>query len=427
MAWWGSPSPRDEDKPTTPKDETLEWERRGTILGLLMDLGGRSSYQWMVILPMVFALYRWESYAHKPGFGPLECPKTEQHPLKFVIWCEYTKAYVEAFPLLAIVVLLLWTGRELLQKRYYYKMLKNLGVVQFGSNVLRKDPIGIILFVYFGHLVAHIIYLIYMAIHIEESLQDVADEGRNVRRTASQQVTLDLDHGIVKVPEEADPHWQNVSIVITSMGVPATLLIVFFYLSYDIELTLVPLSEYTHACEKAKDDKSALGNLQVMPDRFAKAVLPDLQLQPLPAGSREWWPLSDWLVAVREEAARAKKTGELDSLPTIGLMGSLWPGELLLGKRVDGRDALYFRLFWACFASAALFVTVIATLFIVGFCRYDLYKIFVWGQYIRLWHLLPLTLAALTTACVATNFARTLGWWMRLSVAGRPAVAQPTA
>merc|ERR1719199_522011 len=55
--------------------------------------------------------------------------------------CEYTKAYVRCFPLLALVVALMVSCRQILQHRMYYELLKHGVLLDIENFSALADPL----------------------------------------------------------------------------------------------------------------------------------------------------------------------------------------------------------------------------------------------------------------------------------------------
>lgn len=123
-----------------------------------------------------------------------------------VFACEYTKAYLRAFPLLALNVALLVALRTLLQTRIYYGLLRARGLLDFVNGKQLVDPLLWLLVLSLGHGCIH--FLLKMTVY--DTMFDMAEYKEVARRFV----------------------------------LPSMLFMVFFYKSGDVEQTLVPLNKY---------------------------------------------------------------------------------------------------------------------------------------------------------------------------------------
>eukprot|EP00928_Gymnodinium_smaydae_P057972 TRINITY_DN4119_c0_g1_i1.p1 TRINITY_DN4119_c0_g1~~TRINITY_DN4119_c0_g1_i1.p1 ORF type:complete len:205 (+),score=29.32 TRINITY_DN4119_c0_g1_i1:77-691(+) len=125
------------------------WERRGHAWLLLLDVVALLGRQQMVLTFMVFTVTHSHEYM-------MSCDERKVGlPMAFL--CEYTKAYVRCFPLLAAVVSLMIASRIYLYLRLYYQMLKRGVLVEFDKFEAYMDPMFIILLVMFAHACLHFV------------------------------------------------------------------------------------------------------------------------------------------------------------------------------------------------------------------------------------------------------------------------------
>merc|ERR1719454_2154069 len=76
--------------------------------------------------------------------------------------CEYTKAYVRWFPLLALVVTLIVASRLMLCQRIYYELLKKEAILGFHPISPAKDPLFLILMWCFFSACLHFFLEVYV-------------------------------------------------------------------------------------------------------------------------------------------------------------------------------------------------------------------------------------------------------------------------
>ncbi|CAK0892470.1 unnamed protein product [Prorocentrum cordatum] len=242
-----------------------EWHANGTIVGLLIDVGGTSGYYMFLILTMFFGLEanKDELLACHIGTGRMQLATWPQACL-----CEYTKAHLLIFPTLALSVVLVFMGRDLLQKRLYYGLLRSGGVVDFSQNKAFKDSLVLLFIVNYLHVVSHLALMYWVARPAYSHTEDdpsVAAPGFLRHQADAMRRNLALESG----------NLHALGFLWGTVMIPGTLVVVFVFLGYEIEKSLVPLSLYVHGLNDSQAPEAALQGLSVFRDASAKAVIED--------------------------------------------------------------------------------------------------------------------------------------------------------
>lgn len=315
------------------------WESRGTIFGLLIDSAGRVAGPTIMLIPMVMhVVYSKDSF--------MACNSHDHPSLKDDFWlylCEYLTAFASAFPVLCATALMLVAGRNLLQKRLYYGMLQAGGVVTFSENDPLRDPIIWAILTCYLHVFAYFCLVLYVC--SEEGTLKFNDKGVLVMGTKDRELIL----GFVSL-----------------MLLPATLFTAFFYGAYDIESTLLPLSQFVHDAEDVADNAGesgeALADLVIMSDAVCKCVLADNEDELFGSVGDHEEKCKD-LYHMYEAHEENYVAADLKS---ISLWSSFWPGMLLLKPDIDGQMGKPFKTLWFIvigifafiFASMLVFISV---------------------------------------------------------------------
>jgi len=320
-----------------PYEQGRAWEDRGTILGLLIDVGGSSAGQIMLLMPMIAnSLKKSESF--------ISCTAKLHPSLQtpgLVFLCEYLTGFALAFPVMAITGVMLIIGRNLLQKRFYYSMLKSRAVVCFSQDDPLKEMVFWAIVICYLHCLGYFFLVLY-----------VCDQEGKFAITAD---------GIKAGENELLMLGSCFSLLL----LPGALFTVFFYGAYDVQGTLVPLSQYVHAAEEAEERlhiKGGLDDLRVVNDTFARAVLREFPAAILSSeGGYE-----EKCDTVKEIVLREKP--ELSKRPqhAINLFHSFWPGELILKPQLVGESEDYFKTLW--FSIVSFFMVIF--LLLLGFLVY---------------------------------------------------------
>jgi hypothetical protein len=167
------------------------------------------------------------------------------------IVCEYAKTYVWAFPLLAGTSMLLLVAREFIQRRFYYYLLRSGGVMSFeaGSTPFRDVLIvgNVIVFSQYWLFVAFVVFCTYENLDGWKASQQIAKAifAAAANPSLPSQRMWDKYKG-----DEAEPRVMRFMIdLLVMIGLPGIFLVIKLCSSYDIEQTLIPLSEFIRDTE----------------------------------------------------------------------------------------------------------------------------------------------------------------------------------
>lgn len=151
----------------------------------------------------------------------------ENHYMLLSCACDYTKAYVRFFPLVALVISLVVASRTLLRRHFFYQMLKHGALVKLETRRPHQDP----LFYFLVWCLLHVLFHFLMDF-------SVARTGKVDENRASL-------FGISSDDEEAQKRMmEEVRVFAAYYITPAIFFMVFLWTSYDTENTLLPLSKF---------------------------------------------------------------------------------------------------------------------------------------------------------------------------------------
>lgn len=336
----------------TPWEQGRAWEDRGSILGLLIDVGGGSVSQILMLLPMI-------TNSLKKSGNFISCNTTLHPSLRtpgLVSLCEYLTAFALAFPCLALTGVMLFIGRNLIQKRFYYSMLKSNGVVSFTQNNPLKESVFWVILICYLHCLGYFFMVLYVC----------DQEGKFA-------ITTD---GIKMGSNEALMLGSCFSLLL----LPGALFTLFFYGSYDIEGSLVPLSQYVHDAEEAFEKfkiKGNLSTLSTLDDNYAKIVLKEQQAEFLVQDSG----YEDKCDKIKDIVLREKPELEQRPRQNISLFHSFWPGEMLLKPTCVGEAEEYFKTLWFTIVSIFMVVFVGVIVFLCVMVGVDFYRVVMDGDF----------------------------------------------
>lgn len=259
------------------------------------------------------------------------------HSTVSVYACEYTKAYIRAFPLLAANVSLIVGWRVLLQQRVYYGMLKAGGLLDFTNVRAAKDPLVIILAVSLVHGLAHFVLKFSTAWFSASS--DAFFEHRKLE--------------------------QEMQVTFSKFLVPCFIFMAFFYGSYDVEKTLIPLSKYFE--EDPEYAQRALGRMKHLEEHVVRyeVVSRDVvgAVGDRPTVQKVYHRLIDSYATAKDEYPKKQDSSGIFEWR---LFYTLWPASLLVDPRLEDAGSRSFRHMTMVFLLLAILLevaTVVAFLY----------------------------------------------------------------
>lgn len=283
--------------------------------------------------------------------------------------CEYTKAYVRYFPLLALVVSLMVTARTILHQGIFYRLLKRGAVLDFENSFPLSDPLFQILVGCFIQAVANF------------ALDIISKRG------------LTLEE--IKELTKKGSHGYQIAIFYL---VPSAIFFVFLWASYDTEAHLVPLSKYFEA-----DDAEArriLGKAPLIKEATAEKIVKDGSCFHDAFCQAE--EVYNALIKEAEEV-QASTAEEPQDMSRWRLVSALWSARLLLDPRLGDELSRRFRRMWYVFTA----FTVAIMGFVFWFLTWQVVKDFMdvaEGQLPDLAGLVVEAALATLTAWLASGF-----------------------
>jgi len=328
-------STADSSKPV--EKEPLAWEDRGTVLSLVIAIAASSASHIVALVLMFLCMKGHEGQL-------IKCRVGEEGLTPFTVGiCEYTKAYAECFPEVCLAVLLLFIARNLLQSRLYYNLLTIRSVIMFSARNMLQDRLVQFLLWCYVHVLGHLGLILYMAFD---------EHGAEfVTKQAQQSISTGSTAGM-----KDDYEWTQLVSIATALVVPSTFFLIFLHGSYDIERSLVPLSEYFHdaadcaSVERPNSHKEDVTcTLLALDDISTASFLRDKHNEIAPNEEAKNTESLETHLVRRFRADGIK----MDGLPPIGLPGALWPARLLGSRKNVGSSAITFRLLWIGYAITA--------------------------------------------------------------------------
>lgn len=293
--------------------------------------------------------------------------------------CDYTKAYMECFPELALTVCVLIIGRNLLHTRLYYGLLARGSVLQFGSRSALKDAlVGFFLWCY-AHCVMHLFLLIWLIWQAcaEDGPVDVLQTTiapRTKQAGGSRSFFLGTSLASSDPPDIMHAPAVDDSLLMVQLSllgelfcffvVPSILFLVYLFTSYDIETSLAPLSQYF---KDARHDHAAKLNTLERSQAFSRPVRVELNVfndaavklllerEQIHDSAKTVGDGLDEIVRLYARDGRQYEEEAEDAEGTfIGISRAHWPCRLLVSGDDAGSWGASFHTVWMVFVTSAL-------------------------------------------------------------------------
>jgi len=241
--------------------------------------------------------------------------------------------------------------------------LKHKGVVEFAANNPFKDPLVIAVIVSYLHLILHLIFIVWATGFFSGSSSSkfLQSAGHGEDITGGDMKTIVNDAYAFRLIVE----------LVSFIVLPATLFVIFFYQAYDIEATLVPLSQYVHDARDAGEG-AELSQLEILEDCWVKEVLDGKASEILSAAETHDLEFKELL----SEYNVQRETLEKKETRMITMTESLWPAQILLPLEAsDDKSAKAFRVLWMVYFVTAMVFGFLVLWLLVHYLLRDLIRV----------------------------------------------------
>lgn len=318
------------------------WEYRGSGAHLIIRVCMTVGKQFMALSVVIMQIYYSQNLL-------MSCD-TRRVGMTVAVMCEYTKAHVRCFPLLAIVVSLIVASRMLLCHRIYYKMLKHKSILDFDPVKPYQDLLYFVLSVSavsaFLHFVLELSELFWHPLDadiLKHYASILKNSGLGVSPTGYDKYLLDLIHRMASL-----------------YVFPSMIFLGFLWQAYDVEDSLLPLTKYFE--EDPQRARHALSNVQFLDESVAAQVVKNKKIEKFLSDSKccKGDNIFTLFVQLCEFYSKSGHTCNLSvhdvflKYSYVHLISAMWPGRLLLDHRLTDNGSVRFRFWW--FAAGILSV-----------------------------------------------------------------------
>lgn len=303
---------------TTPLKKSWNWAKRGDTLQVFSQVLVESMKQFAALAVVAWAVSGKRKYLMTCDSRTLEA--------QTAIACEYTKAYLRGFPLVACTVTITIALMQVLRRRIFYELLRRNILLDFRDFHPFYDPLFLLL----------VFCLSQAAIHFV--LEFWAEYPFDVN---------DTEHNHMSQTE-----WLlQVKASCIEYMVPACVFMKFLWDSYDTEKVLLPIGKYFQ--EDPEYARKTLGSIPFIQERDLAMILSDYhEFQPdLFGQSWRFDEACELIVSrARYDPSNDKETFELE------LVSGLWPSILLLDGRFNDESSNFFRRVWYFFWAISVII-----------------------------------------------------------------------
>mmetsp|Transcript_11903 Transcript_11903/g.23094 ORF Transcript_11903/g.23094 Transcript_11903/m.23094 type:complete len:398 (-) Transcript_11903:71-1264(-) len=309
----------------------FEWESRASPWKLLATTLGKvgKSIPALVLLWWTMG-YRKEQLMKCDG---------RIHAIASVCLCEYTKAFIRVFPLLAINICAGMVMKLVLQERIYYGLLRAGALLDFENADPKKNLQLWLLVVSLMHGVCHFILKFYTS----KAWKTIGWEDDRAEIKAICQVFL----------------------------VPSFLFIMLFVSAADVEAVLIPLNKFFE--EDVEIAPKMLGCLNILEEKQLSSVVQRHDFIAKVQGPPT-------IRGVYDEIIRAYPKLEEEEKGPVSMMWEVWPAILLVDLRLKDDESSAFRRMFAVLLGIIVFVHAVTIAILTCHALKDLLLDFMQGQ-----------------------------------------------
>lgn len=347
------------------KPVKCSWEYRGSIRELFVEAGVAGGRQFFALVIIIIQVLGSHSHENLMACDPTKCG------FYTAVFCEYTKAYVRCFPLVALAVSMMVATRMILNHRIYYQLLKHNLLISFEPLLPSQDALFRILLWCFVNALPHFIMNIWLAHSEVFHLVKLGELASSAEKLMAANVLHDARQ------------------VAVFYLVPAVVFLLFLFTSYDTEAFLLPLSKYFE--DDFEASRSALKEVRFVkePDA-ADHVTKGLGFQ---GKGGEACTAADVFEELAEVAATdapiamARRKNQqhrevfgrvqMAAIARMRVTWTMWPARLLLDPRLEDEDSANFRRAWKFYLGlCVVFLCFIKTCLSHQILKdlYDVYK-----------------------------------------------------
>jgi len=392
--WPSDLSPRRNQPKPKPKEK--RWESRGTTLGIWIDVGSTFGKHMITLVTLLFAVVAAVKH------GADSCHKWKKFGLSEgdELICFYTSSYLVSFVAACFVLLFLLGARDLLQKRFYYGLLKANGVLDYMYKGLLgplKDPVVALVVWDLVHLIWYAGFLLYVMLMASSqanqgqpiNVHTAEEVAWNTRPRPGAKLLQSFTLGLVTLsplpatttmspvaatttsgvllpgvaPATSEDLYKTVALV-WSVVLPGLLFLVLAHGDYTITKSLVPMSEYLESDDE-EEGETQFDHLIVIQESRLNHILPEIVEFSLTQGNapdevtseddNEQATYSSIVTHWKDEKRRLK--GE--PVCSLNLMDSLWPAAVIMRKGYNHSNATIFRRCFKGFVFLGLVVLLV--------------------------------------------------------------------
>lgn len=249
------------------------------------------------------------------------------------VMCEYTKAYVRCFPLLAVLVSLIVAGRMLVVQRMYYKLLTHHAILDFDPVRPGKDVLFLIL--------VWSAFNAFLHFPLELSVEHPPVDP-DMLKLQIQEKTFQGSEKVL---------FEEIHKMASLYVLPSLIFLAFLWTAYDIEARFLPLSKYVE--DDPEQARRLLSNICFIYEDAAAHIVKKKRVEFQHANGRTLTSEEVFAQFVKQCALRSgsnlvrmQSEDAKGQFSHVHLVSAMWPGMLLLDHRLADKSSVNFRRFY---------------------------------------------------------------------------------
>lgn len=303
--------------------ESLEWVALGSPWSLMLTAAKELLREVAALGLIIFSVFTSHDYL-------MSCDTRQADVTCFLgTLCEYTKAYVRCFPLLALTLAMMVAARQFMQHRMYYQLLRHGAILDIENFNPLSDPLFLIMIWSAANAILHFVINLWHA-HNLSQIHKLLD--KNFMQEASQTTVFYI--------------------------MPTIFFVLYLFYAYDTEAFLLPLNKYVEADPEYA--RKAMDKMPFLQEDAVAAAVAEL----CPIGLPSLLPEDQEEAAYRMLIERAHaKALEAETNPAVvpplsrwRLVSTMWPAQFLLHFSFKDDESKTFRRTWYMFSALVLAV-----------------------------------------------------------------------
>jgi hypothetical protein len=306
--------------------DSLEWVALGSSWTLMLTAAKEILREVAALGLIIFSVFTSHDYL-------MSCDTRQGTGVNCVLGtaCEYTKAYVRCFPLLALTLAMMVAARQFMQHRMYYQLLRHGAILDLQNFNPLSDPLFLIMLWSAVNAIAHFVINLWHAHNLSKN---------HIHKLLDEQFFTEATQ------------------VAVFYIMPAIFFVLYLFYAYDTEAFLLPLNKYVEADPEYA--RKAIDKMPFLQEDACAAAVAELCPIGLPSLLPEDQEEAAYQLLIERAHAKALEAetnpAVVPPLSRLRLVSTMWPAQFLLHFSFKDDDSRSFRRAWYMFSAVVLAV-----------------------------------------------------------------------